>query len=60
MRFEARFGKEWHKNREVSRGSDLLFAWCGLVVQPVVGVGVGVGDVVGLGVLGGVGVAGDG
>ena len=39
---------------------DLLFAWGGLVVQPVVGVGVGVGDVVGLGVFGGVGVAGDG
>ena len=33
---------------------------CGLVVQPVVGVGVGVGDVVGFRVLGGVGVAGDG
>ena len=32
----------------------------GLVVQPVVGVGVGVGDVVGFGVFGGVGVAGDG
>ena len=39
---------------------DLLFAWGGLVVQPVVGVGVGVGDVVGFGVFGGVGVAGDG
>ena len=33
---------------------------CGLVVQPVVGVGVGVGDAVGLGVLSGVGIAGDG
>ena len=31
-----------------------------LVVEPVVGVGVGVGDVVGFGVLGSVGVAGDG
>ena len=39
---------------------DLLFAWGGLVVQPVVGVGVGVGDVVGLGVLGGVGIRRDG
>ena len=39
---------------------DLLFAWGGLVVQPVVGVGVGVGDVVGFGILSSVGVAGDG
>ena len=39
---------------------DLLFAWGGLVVQPVVGVGIGVGDVVGFRVLGGVGVAEDG
>lgn len=39
---------------------DLLFAWGGLVVQPVVGVGVGVGDVVGFRVLGGVGIRRDG